>query len=443
MPDFSNYEYMFHVSGVEGYIADLRGRDFSKANLRGRDFSETNLSGAIFREADLRDASFHGAILTGADFSHANLVGVDLFRTHMEAINLSGANLTGVDLGGRNLSGANLNGANLSRANVSGANLCGANLTGVNLSEVNLSGMDFSGRDLSNALLLKADLRGTDLRGTVLDSATITDAWLWETRRAGWSIRGIICEAVYLDKEKKERTVFRQGEFERFYADKTKIVLHYDGGISPIEILTLPALIQRLEAEKRCILRLYSIQEEAGGAMVTLIVDAGEGNPAEIAAMKAELEEKGRRLISAERKALEAEEQQRQAEYALRYLSHEVFPRLVGSGSVQTKYFMSIVGGEQTMGDKYIAGQVGALGPSAHAHDMTFNQLWSQSGQSINLGALATELATLRQHLRQEAVEPEHDVALGAVANAEVAAKEGNGPKALEWLGTQNRHLVS
>ena len=46
------------------------------------------------------------------------------------------------------------------------------------------------------------------------------------------------------------------------------------------------------------------------------------------------------------------------------------------------------------MGDKYIAGQVGAQGPSAHAHDMTFNQLWSQSGQSIDLQALATELNT-------------------------------------------------
>jgi len=86
------------------------------------------------------------------------------------------------------------------------------------------------------------------------------------------------------------------------------------------------------------------------------------------------------------------------------------------------------------MGDKYIAGQVGAQGPGAHAHDMTFNQLWSQSGQSIDLQALAIELSTLRPHLRQEAVEPEHDVAVGAVANAEVAAKEGNGPKTLEFL---------
>jgi hypothetical protein len=66
---------------------------------------------------------------------------------------------------------------------------------------------------------------------------------------------------------------------------------------------------------------------------------------------------------------------------------------------------------------------------------MTFNQLWNQSGPSIDLQTLATELATLRQHLRrQAAVEPDHDVAIGAIAEAEKAAKAGNGPKVLEQL---------
>jgi hypothetical protein len=148
--------------------------------------------------------------------------------------------------------------------------------------------------------------------------------------------------------------------------------------------------------------------------------------------MKAELEEKGRLLISAERRALLEESQRLQVEHTLRYLKEELFPTLLGSG--QPKYLISI-GGEHTRGDKYIAGQVGAQGPGAHAHDMTFNQLWSQSGHSIDLQALAMELTTLRRHLRQEAVEPEHDIAIGAVANAEVAAKEGNGPRTLEWLG--------
>ena len=89
-------------------------------------------------------------------------------------------------------------------------------------------------------------------------------------------------------------------------------------------------------------------------------------------------------------------------------------------------------------GNVYIAGQAGAVGSGAKAHDMTFNQLWSQS-ESINLDILAKELEALRQSLRQEAVEPEHDVAIGVIANAEMAAKEGNGPKTLEWLSKADK----
>ncbi len=89
---------------------------------------------------------------------------------------------------------------------------------------------------------------------------------------------------------------------------------------------------------------------------------------------------------------------------------------------------------EITMGDRYTAGQVGAQGPGAHAHDMTFNQIWAQSQDRIDLGALAGDLASLRGHLRNEASAPEHDSAIGAVANAEIAAKAGDGPGALAWL---------
>ena len=84
-------------------------------------------------------------------------------------------------------------------------------------------------------------------------------------------------------------------------------------------------------------------------------------------------------------------------------------------------------------------GQIGAVGPNAHAHDMTFNQIWNQSGQDIDLPSLATELETLRAALRKEATEPEHDVALGAVAAAQKAAKEDNGPKALEYLSAAGK----
>ena len=36
--------------------------------------------------------------------------------------------------------------------------------------------------------------------------------------------------------------------------------------------------------------------------------------------------------------------------------------------------------------------------------------------------------------MKQEATEPEHDVAIGDIAKAEKAAKEGDGPKVLEYL---------
>jgi uncharacterized protein YjbI with pentapeptide repeats len=378
---------------------DFARIDLCKANLRSADLSGADLSGADFREANLREANLTGSDLSGADFWRANLTGADL-------------------------TGAKFGGSDINRDIFREASLIGASLKRI----------DFSGMSLRHVDLTGVDFREANLIDAKLDGATLTDCWLWETQRAGWSIQGVICEAAYWDRNRQNREIYSAGEFERFFADKTKIVLHYDGGISQIEIVTLPALIQQMAAEKGCVVRLHSVQDAPGGATVTLVVEElGDVRPTEMAALKADLEENGRRLISAERRALEAEVQQRQVEHTLWYLSHEVLPMLLGSG--RPNYSISIVEGEQTMGDKYIAGQVGAQGPGAHAHDMTFNQLWSQSGQSIDLQALATELTTLRRHLRQEAVEPEHDVAIGAVAHAEVAAKEGNGPKTLEWLG--------
>ncbi len=90
---------------------------------------------------------------------------------------------------------------------------------------------------------------------------------------------------------------------------------------------------------------------------------------------------------------------------------------------------------EVTMGDKYItSGQVGAVGPSAHAHELNFTQVWNQSSAEIDIIALQEQLSRLREALRSEAQTPEQDVAVAAVANAELAAKNGDGPKAMEWL---------
>jgi hypothetical protein len=134
----------------------------------------------------------------------------------------------------------------------------------------------------------------------------------------------VTCEAAYWDEGRKERTTYNPGEFERLFADNTKIVLHYEGGINPIEIATLPALIQQIEASyPGCVLRLRSIEDGPGGATVTLVVDApSKVGPTEIEALKVELEESAQALITAQRAALEAQNMREKVEYVLGYLTH-------------------------------------------------------------------------------------------------------------------------
>ena len=90
---------------------------------------------------------------------------------------------------------------------------------------------------------------------------------------------------------------------------------------------------------------------------------------------------------------------------------------------------------EVVMGDKYvIEGQAGAVGPGAHAQNITFSQEWNQLRGTIDLPQLADELALLRQEMKKAATGPEQDIAVGAISAAEQAAKAGNGPKTLEYL---------
>jgi hypothetical protein len=74
------------------------------------------------------------------------------------------------------------------------------------------------------------------------------------------------------------------------------------------------------------------------------------------------------------------------------------------------------------------------MGPGAQASNMTFQQIWNQVQGSIDLPRLAAELGRLLPELRSHAKEPEHEMAIGAVAAAETAAKSGNGAKTLEYL---------
>ena len=89
---------------------------------------------------------------------------------------------------------------------------------------------------------------------------------------------------------------------------------------------------------------------------------------------------------------------------------------------------------ELNVGDHYKVGQAGAVGPNAHSHDLSFQQVWNEASSGINIGALSEELALLRPAMKAAATTAEQDVAVGEIALAEVAAKKHDGPTALKHL---------
>jgi Pentapeptide repeats (8 copies) len=228
---------------------------------------------------DLRGCDLSGIDLSGFDLNRAILAEAACIKTRFE-----GASLAVADLISSNMIGVSFEGAYMEEALLGEAVLCGAN---------------FRKADLTSANLIYADLTGADLRGTdlgmarladaVLDGAILSEANLWETQRADWSIRGVVCEAVFWDGEGKERTVYAPGEFERLHGTFPKIHLTYKGEMTVVDVLALPVFMRSLEERyPSCHFVIRSVGEAPGGAQASIaILDSG-GLPAEIVAANAQ-----------------------------------------------------------------------------------------------------------------------------------------------------------
>ncbi len=229
--------------------AKLRGTDLRGANLRSMDLSWADLRNADLRGADLRETNLSWANARGADFSRA-----DLFQTDM--------------------SGAELTGAKFSKAILSWADMPQANLDGADFGKSILFQSDLSWANLSDANFGGADLRGANLTDANLCRATLTGAKLWETQFSGWAIKEIVCESIYWDRKTETLKRYEPGEFERIYSEKPAIVLHYENGITPVEVAALPGMMAKFALERPgCVLRLKSIQQSAEKAVVVLALD--------------------------------------------------------------------------------------------------------------------------------------------------------------------------
>jgi hypothetical protein len=172
-------------------------------------------------------------------------------------------------------------------------------------------------------------------------------------------------------------------------------------------------------------LRFVSLHEDSGGAVVELAIeDTEEKTSEEIQAIKLAIEENAKRDIEILRQVITG----KSVEINL------LNGRVEGLKDAITHILESHTG-ETIMGDKYeISGQAGAVGPNAHAHHNTFNQLVNHFEQSIDLSALAKELSELRQAIAKQESSTQTAIALGRVAEAELAAIEKDTPKVIEHL---------
>ena len=123
-------------------------------------------------------------------------------------------------------------------------------------------------------------------QATLIDSrlagANLTGAKLWETQRDGWSIKGVICQRAFWDRDGKEPTEYGVGDFERIFAEKPRIVLRYPDGMSAVDLAMLPLIVERLQAKHPgCALHIRSLEDAGSGAMVTITVDDLAGRDAE------------------------------------------------------------------------------------------------------------------------------------------------------------------
>jgi Pentapeptide repeats (8 copies) len=216
----------------------------------------------------------------------------------------------------------------LSKADLIGADLSAADLIGADLSAADLRAADLRGANLIGANLIGANLIGANLIDACLDGADLTDARLWETQRGGWSIKNVICRFAFWDRHGLEPTKYQEGEFERIFAEKPHIILRYAGGISPIDLLALPLVVERLQAEyPGSILQIHSMQNDAGGASVTITVEDRENRSTE--AFATEVEALRRDLLTIQHR-LRSEESLR-LEITAKYqaVTEDVLPKLL------------------------------------------------------------------------------------------------------------------
>lgn len=316
----------------------IQNNDFSHAKLIAANLCNTDLSNSILfmanmltastRNARLENIDFRGHDISGLMLRDISLAGSNLEGQQLARVDLSNSNLEGVNLQGADLTSALFNNANLTNADMRGATLGGTFFKGANLSGMDLSNMDLSKSDFSGANLTHCDLRSANATKTKLVGTNITGAKLWKLVTTGWGISNIECSYAYWDKVGKEKTIYRAHEFERIFAEAITVELRYPYRLVDHELATLPIFIEHLAAVHwGTIIRLKSISDVAGGALVKFVVEeVGVHNPTEL---KTQLQAEAERIQLAQLMLRTNTQLHTQLKEKIGAIREEFWPRLL------------------------------------------------------------------------------------------------------------------
>jgi uncharacterized protein YjbI with pentapeptide repeats/class 3 adenylate cyclase len=347
--DFSNVAFIgcyfeccnFHVSNMIStnlshssfHACDFTQTKLIASNLSHAEFKKCNFDKVNFLTAILNDTSIINSDLTDLDLQSFNLIGItldlcDLRKQNLAGKNLSRASLKRVDLRGANLHKTIFNGANLSDSLLTGAQIRETLFKSCNLTGIDFAGMDLSKVNFENAILRGCDFRDTDLSGACLSRADITNVSLFNAETIGWDIRDIRCDLAYWDRDSSVTTEYKPHEFERIYAESLVIDLKYDFRLTTNEITTLPILIEHLQAcHWGVALRLKSVKDIAGGALVQLVVD--EAGNYSINDLEISLKEEASRIQRAQLALRADRNMQKRFKEAIAGIKDQFWPRLL------------------------------------------------------------------------------------------------------------------
>ncbi len=269
---------------VRLHEANLQDNNLTSARMIAAELNDADLSNCILTNANILTASVRGARFDGVDFTGHDMQALDLRNVSFRGANLSHQYLARSDLSEAVLDGCDLLNSDLSDANLTSASLIGvdlssAKLKGINFFQANLTKSNFSKNTIENinfeeALLVDCDFRKSIIKRSNFRKADMTGCFFGEVDTVDWTLSDVKCSYAYWDKLGKQKTYYGKHDFERIYSDTLLLELRYPFRMLAAEISTLPILIEHLQASQwGTSIRLKSIQDYAGGSLVTLSID--------------------------------------------------------------------------------------------------------------------------------------------------------------------------